>query len=156
MVETSASLDPDFKGKHERSLMVKVRRLDRAIFSCAHRWKRVSLIKIDVEGHEAAVLDGARWLIRLRRPVIFIEVLEHARLKWLNEFVSQCRYVPLKLGPGRTATPVERIAFDPDCWSQALVPRENLASFLGYSDLGQGTQPDSETKFAVPSSVCEG
>lgn len=132
MVETSASLNPDFKHGHDRALTVKVRRLDRCIFSCAHRWKRVSLIKIDVEGHEAAVLDGARWLIRLRRPVIFIEVLAEAPLERLNRFVASRRYVPVRLGAGRTATPTDRIAFDPECWNQALVPREKLAAFLRY------------------------
>lgn len=39
--------------------------------------KQLDLFKIDVEGDEIAVLDGARETIRTCRPVLFIEVNEH-------------------------------------------------------------------------------
>jgi FkbM family methyltransferase len=39
----------------------------------AHRGEKVSLIKIDVEGMEHAVLSGARQLIREQQPIIYLE-----------------------------------------------------------------------------------
>jgi FkbM family methyltransferase len=52
------------------ALEVETRRLDDfAIDDC-------SFIKIDVEGHEEAVLDGAAALIAAQRPVLMIELVE--------------------------------------------------------------------------------
>ena len=52
------------------SVEVEMKRLDDfAITNC-------SFIKIDVEGHEEAVLDGASGLIAAQRPVLMIEVNE--------------------------------------------------------------------------------
>jgi FkbM family methyltransferase len=49
---------------------VETRRLDDfPISNC-------SFVKIDVEGHEEAVLDGARSLIATQRPVLMIELVE--------------------------------------------------------------------------------
>ncbi len=52
------------------AIEVDTRRLDD--FPIAH----CSFIKIDVEGHEEAVLDGASALIAAQRPVLMIELVE--------------------------------------------------------------------------------
>ncbi|GII59016.1 hypothetical protein Pth03_74050 [Planotetraspora thailandica] len=41
---------------------------------------RVDLIKIDVEGHEEAVLEGARWVLKRDRPTVMLEALVNAPL----------------------------------------------------------------------------
>ncbi len=129
LVETSASLRRDFKGEPASTRSVASHRLDRALLRSPWARRRVSLIKIDVEGHEAAVLNGAHWTIRLRRPVLFVEVLPSADLPWLNHFIRRRRYVDVKLGPGRLATPCDTVAHDPAAWNHALVPQEKLAMF---------------------------
>ena len=129
MVETSASLDAGFKQDHSGSVAVAVRRLDRAIVSASCRWRRVSIIKIDVEGHEAAVLDGARWTMRLHRPVIFIEVLAGARIDRLNDLISRRHYVPFRLEADGRAVRADRLEHDPSAWNHALVPVERAAWF---------------------------
>lgn len=48
--------------------------LDR--FAAAHVMGEVSFLKIDVEGHEIAVLKGAREILTEQRPKIFLEVNE--------------------------------------------------------------------------------
>lgn len=66
----------------------------------------VDLLKIDVEGREMDVLAGARGIIEMHRPVLFIEVLDAATrafLAWLdaNDYeitslfpdVTHCNYV---------------------------------------------------------------
>ncbi len=130
VVETSASLRRDFKGEPAAIRPVSSCRLDRVLLRSRWVTRRISLIKIDVEGHEAAVLNGARWTIRLRRPVLFVEVLPNADLPWLNHFIRRRRYVDVTLGPGRLATPRDTVAHDPDAWNHALVPQEKLAGFL--------------------------
>lgn len=52
-----------------RRLAVRVRRLD----DCIPEGIRVAFVKIDVEGAEAAVLRGARELLRRQRPTVVFE-----------------------------------------------------------------------------------
>ena len=134
VVETSASLRRDFKGEPGTILPVASHRLDRVLLRSRWAARPISLIKIDVEGHEAAVLNGARWTIRLRRPVLFVEVLPGADLPWLNHFIRRRRYVDVTLGPGRLATPHDTVAHVPEAWNHALVPQEKLARFLSISN----------------------
>ncbi len=130
LVETSASLRRDFKDDPAAIRPVTSCRLDRVLLRPRWAQRRISLIKIDVEGHEAAVLNGARWTIRLRRPIVFVEVLPNADLPWLNHFIRRRRYVDVTLGPGRLATARDTVAHDPDAWNHALVPQEKLDAFL--------------------------
>tara|TARA_R100000734_G_scaffold1076_1_gene1138 strand:- start:1625 stop:2317 length:693 start_codon:yes stop_codon:yes gene_type:complete len=53
--------------------------------------ERIKLIKIDVEGHEFEVLEGAKEIIEKSRPCILIEVFKH-KLKNLNEWCSKNNY----------------------------------------------------------------
>jgi FkbM family methyltransferase len=66
-----ASIAPNQQsGANAVTVDVETRRLDDfAIANC-------SFIKIDVEGHEEAVLDGASGLIDAQRPVLMIELVE--------------------------------------------------------------------------------
>ena len=66
-----ASIAPQQQsGENAVTVEVETRRLDDVpIANC-------SFIKIDVEGHEEAVLDGASALIAAQRPVLMIELVE--------------------------------------------------------------------------------
>ncbi|MBA3276050.1 MAG: FkbM family methyltransferase [Chloroflexia bacterium] len=66
-----ASLEPHETGGETRT--VEVRRLDDFL---AGADKPVSFIKIDVEGHESAVLDGAAATIARHKPNLLIEIEE--------------------------------------------------------------------------------
>ncbi len=130
LIETSASLMPDFKSDHSGSLRVLLRTLDRVVFRPSLIRRRVSLIKIDVEGHEAAVLAGARWTIARHRPLIFIEVTSKTDVDALNGFARSKRYVDVRLDADGPLTVRDDIAFDHGAWNHALVPRERLGEFL--------------------------
>lgn len=49
-----------------------------------HLPQRIRLVKIDVEGHEAAVLDGMKGLIERDKPVLIVESIPSAISEWLS------------------------------------------------------------------------
>lgn len=75
---------------------------------------RPALIKIDVQGAEMLVLQGASDILRLSRPALFIELDENALrrygssvsaiLEHLSQFGYETRWLT-RTGPHRTATP---------------------------------------------------
>jgi FkbM family methyltransferase len=70
-VETLATLRPDLNpGAEIKPIEITTKRLDGMDFSS------VGLIKIDVEGHEQAVLAGASGLVGRERPSVLIECEE--------------------------------------------------------------------------------
>ena len=53
--------------------------------------EKIKLIKIDVEGHEFQVLEGAKEIIKNSRPIIFIEVFKN-KLDQLTKWAEQNNY----------------------------------------------------------------
>lgn len=53
---------------------------------------RADLIKLDVEGHEAAVLEGARGLLRRDKPVVLYERSFLADGRRIDEILLECGY----------------------------------------------------------------
>jgi hypothetical protein len=53
---------------------------------------KISVIKIDVEGYELKVLEGAEELIRLHRPVIIIEIFESINFDKVMEIFKKVEY----------------------------------------------------------------
>ncbi len=66
---------------------VEVLRLDDLNLNENKNLKEIDLIKIDVEGHEAKVLKGARNLLKEHEPMIFAEV---GRSKKNHEMICDC------------------------------------------------------------------
>ena len=52
------------------------------------QYKNVGYIKIDVEGHEYEVLEGAVKLISTQKPIVQIEILEIYKDKSKNPIVK--------------------------------------------------------------------
>jgi FkbM family methyltransferase len=128
LIETSSSLEPAFKPAHSEIRAVETITLD--VFSRRFPigFRKVSLIKIDVEGHEAAVLRGSTLLIRRCRPIIFIEVLPGANTAALSGFIADNGYADMPLGAGEDRVLHEVRSF-PEAWNHAFVPKERLAAF---------------------------
>ncbi len=121
-IETSASLNPDFKDDTPGTFSVATVTLDSA--NAARGEERVGLIKIDVEGFEHAVLAGAHHMTTRHRPVITIELLDRADLGIVNDFIDRHDYRIAPLPAGLQLRWGTKAAFHPDSWNQVLAPAE--------------------------------
>ena len=104
----SLSRTPSTSAVATREIMVKTARLDDAYEGDA------GFIKIDVEGHEESVLEGAQLTIRRNRPRLLIEIEErHApgALRRIVRFFKLQHYQCYFLDRGRLHPAAE---FDPD------------------------------------------
>src|SRR4029077_8548533 len=114
-----ASVAPQQRSENAITIDVETRRLDDfPIANC-------SFIKIDVEGHEEAVLDGAAALIAAQRPVLMIELVE-------------------AFNPGVVARLTERYAamsYDVFFWKSGLKP---IAEFDAARDQDEALMPSRE------------
>jgi FkbM family methyltransferase len=97
VVETSSSLEPDFKLEHLQSYEVPVTTIDRHWSGIGR--PDVAMVKIDVEGHELPALRGATEMVSQSRPVLVVEVLAGAPMAGLEEFVSAHDLVDIRVSP---------------------------------------------------------
>jgi FkbM family methyltransferase len=130
LIETSSSLEQDFKTAHSAVLDVTAMPLDAYLGRFRLRRPKVSLMKIDVEGHEASVLSGCTKTVARDRPIIFAEVLPCAELGRLQEFLDRHRYASLALANGGAPVLEETLQYQYESLNHAFVPREGVRDFL--------------------------
>lgn len=124
LIETSASLNPDFKDDPQSTIGVATVTVDSV--NAARHHELVGLIKIDVEGFEHAVLRGAHEVTTRHRAAITIELLDRADLGVVNDFMARHDY---RIAPLRVAAHLQwgaTAAFAPDGWNQVLAPAERI------------------------------
>ena len=114
---------------------IKVSQLTLDSFCTENNLNQVNLMKIDVEGHEIDVLEGAREIIAKSKPIILIEsFLNESKTRFLKNFVLENKYmVYLVLGEGIVRTDRE---FEKNARSNFLLMSyrtENI--FTSYEDL---------------------
>ncbi|HKM74538.1 MAG TPA: FkbM family methyltransferase [Stellaceae bacterium] len=85
----------------------------------------IRLVKIDVEGHEHAVIEGGRRRIGRHRPIIIVEVLGSADFSALDCFLVEDDYRDFALSPGGMRE-CASIRFHPDAWNHLLSPVEKI------------------------------
>jgi FkbM family methyltransferase len=127
-IETSASLEPDFKEEIGEILEVRTSTLDEAWRD--HGRPVVTMIKIDVEGSEARVLSGARELIAVHQPVISIEVLDRVDPAPLEQIRAGLGYVDISLSPGEAVVGWPAVRVVTDAPNHLLVPPERLEAVV--------------------------
>lgn len=125
LLETSCSLEAAFKPWHD-TIEIESRRLDDVALPAP-----VKVMKVDIEGHEHAFLDGAEATIGRDRPFIFIEVLDigPAVAAKLTSFLERSDYLDFRLRPDMAILAAD-VRYDPAGWNHAFVPRDRLAVFL--------------------------
>ena len=85
----------------------------------------VPFIKIDVEGHEHAVISGGRRFIAKHRPFLTLEVLGEADTGSLDRLLVEGNYMALAMAPTELRH-CERLSFHPDAWNHLLCPAEKV------------------------------
>jgi FkbM family methyltransferase len=130
LIETSSSLEQDFKTAHSAVLDVAAMPLDSYLAGTKLGRAKVSLMKIDVEGHEAAVLSGCTKTVARHRPIIFAEILPRAELARLQAFIDQHGYASLALPAGEAPILEKTLQYQYDSLNHAFVPRESVSKFL--------------------------
>jgi len=127
LVETSSSLEREFKDEHQESYQVPITTIDQHWLQTG--CPRVTVIKIDVEGHEMPALRGAGELVSKARPVLVVEVLDGAPMAELQAFVSAHHLVDLRVSPTEVVVG-DIVRFHPLAWNHVLVPREKVDDLL--------------------------
>ncbi len=125
LLETSCSLESDFIPSSEEIFKAKIEKLDDLADI-----KNVSVIKVDIEGHECAFLRGAQRTLRRDRPIIFAEMMSVAENSFyeISSMMKMLDYVLFRLRPD-AAIAADFIKFDPLAWNWGLIPRDKLELF---------------------------
>jgi len=128
LLETSGSLNSKFRESHLKTIQVPVMTLDQ--YCADNQIEKIDIIKIDVEGHEHAVLAGGKAVMRDLRPIIFIEILEGADNNTINSIANQSGYAFIWLESDRMRHMDHAVA-NPSNMNQALVPKEKISLLEG-------------------------
>jgi FkbM family methyltransferase len=89
----------------------------------------IALMKIDVEGHEHAVIQGGRKTIRRHRPFIIVEILGPSKVEAFDRMLIENDYLDIAL----CSTALQhclRVHFHPDAWNHLLCPAEKARQIL--------------------------
>ena len=136
LVETSSSLEKDFTDAHSETLEVEVTTLDDFLRLSHYQASPVTLMNVDVAGHEKQVFAGSEQTIRSMRPWIAVELLPRSDFEYFNGFINRHQYHDLRLGP-RGVVDATKVGFDPEAWNHLLVPAEHYqAALLLLEELG--------------------
>jgi FkbM family methyltransferase len=125
LVETSSSLNSQFKYDHSTSIEVDVTMVDTYVARLGH--PPVSVVKIDVESAEDAVLRGCRQTLRRDRPIVFVEFLQATgNDEAMERLRVELDLIDIRLRPTE-AVVAPSIAFDANAWNHLLCPAERFS-----------------------------
>jgi FkbM family methyltransferase len=124
LVESSSSLEAGFKNVHSAVVQVSVSTLDRHLGLTTP----VSLIKVDVEGHEKFTVTGAEGVLAVQRPLLFVELLDYPDYGYFNALKGRLNYRAVRLRETH-AVEEEVMARDRGAWNHVLVPEERWGDF---------------------------
>ncbi len=89
----------------------------------------IQLVKIDVEGHEGAVIEGGRRTVDRHRPFIVVEILGLSRVEAFDRMLTESDYLDIAL----SSTALRHclwVGFHGDAWNHLLCPAEKAHHIL--------------------------
>lgn len=127
-VATSSTLEAGSTSSNERyePVTVPVETLDR--WAERNSVGSVSVMKVDVEGHEKAFLQGAGDLMRRDRPFLVIELLALTDFDYFDGWLKSFGYQDIALLPHK-AQLLDRPQFMSEGWNHLFVPQERAWEF---------------------------
>jgi FkbM family methyltransferase len=129
LVETSCSLLPDFKDDSAPAAELTVPCVTLDEFWHEIKQPNVSAIKVDAEGADVRVLEGAVELLSEKRPILFYEVLPGADFPRLRHVADSVNYMDARLNQ-REIILGDEIRYDDDARNHALIPTELRSAFV--------------------------
>lgn len=91
---------------------------------------QVDLIKIDVEMHEAEVVEGFITTLKQHQPVVFIEVLTQEVANALNPLFGQANYRFFLLHQDQSTTEFHKLICQDGKWNWLAIPVQKLENTL--------------------------
>src|SRR5581483_297956 len=128
LLETSASLNSQFRSAHSQVVPVTVITLDEYVAQRVAPGETISVVKIDVEGEEHAVLAGAAETVARHRPILIVEVLDRAAFSRFDQFCQAGNYLDVIVMPNRAVVD-SATRFYPEMYNHWFVPAERLDRF---------------------------
>lgn len=125
-LSTSSSLDrshADNTGDWVREVIAECGTLDRWVRD--NPVQRIDLVKIDVEGAERTVLEGAQQTFARFRPCIVVELLALADFAFIDDFCRTNGYVDIAMFPN-VFVAIKQSGFYGDSWNHLLVPAKKI------------------------------
>jgi FkbM family methyltransferase len=84
----AASIHPNNQFDNFKEVIVKMRKLDDIKIN-----NKIGFIKIDVEGHELEVIEGALNTIKENKPVLLIEIEERHSKRMVNDSIKYIKNI---------------------------------------------------------------
>jgi FkbM family methyltransferase len=141
-VSTSSSFEPqhvEIVGGEFVEHVIRTVTLDDFALSLGGR--RVSFMKIDVEGHEHAVITGGRRFLAEHRPIFTVEILSNSEKGPIDKFLIEEDYLAFAMAPG-VLRQRDHMMFFSDAWNHLLVPAEKQDQIVALSrKLGIHVEP---------------
>lgn len=133
LLETSASLNPNFRAQHSQQRKVTVQTLDGVLADQLNLPGSVLLlIKMDVESFELAILAGGAQVLQQWRPAIVAEILPDADVDAWKQFMQRWGYVHHALkseAPHVSVQPCD-ISLSMASRDHLFLPQEQAAQWL--------------------------
>jgi FkbM family methyltransferase len=135
LIETSASLNPNFRQKHLGKVDVTVTTLDEYFgveneTGCKILEGCPVVMKIDVESLEPQVLKGGARFVSQHRPILALELLPGSDTEFFERFKADNQYEQFWLNPNKQLDKVEgAMELSLSRRDHLFVPREQLGLF---------------------------
>jgi hypothetical protein len=88
-----ATLNPEVANKHHISRKTQITTKKLSTYIKEHKISHIDLIKIDVEGHEPAVLSGMEEYLQSMRPTLLIEINSDAMGIQIESILKDIEYL---------------------------------------------------------------